>query len=72
MWSDLRNVGERAIWTFIQTGIGVLIANGALDLGANSIQIAAASGAGAALSVLKEFAKKRTKKLERGSRKEKS
>lgn len=64
--TDLANYAERALWTAVQTFISVLALDAVLidgDVGA--LSVAGASALSAALSVLKEFAKKRRKALKK-------
>lgn len=48
---------EKTVWTFVEAFIGALVISPLVGLDANAIQIAAISGGGAALVVIKEFAK---------------
>lgn len=64
--TELANYAERALWTAVQTFISVLALDALLidgDIGA--LSVAAASALSGALSVLKEFAKKRRKALKK-------
>jgi hypothetical protein len=58
MTPDLKDMLERAVWTFIEGFIGALTISPIVGIEANSLQIAAIGG-GAALSVIKTFAKKK-------------
>ena len=59
MSDDLKDMLERALWTFIEAFIGALIISPMVGVDASALQIAAISGGGAALSVIKTFAKKK-------------
>lgn len=64
--TELGNYVERALWTAVQTFISVLALDALLvegDLGA--LSVAGAAALSGALSVLKEFAKKRRKALKK-------
>ena len=59
MSDELKDMLERAIWTFLESFIGALTISPLVGVDANSLQIAAIAGVGAALSVIKTFAKKK-------------
>lgn len=49
---------EKTLWTFVEAFIGALTVAPLIGVDASALQLAAMSGAGAALVVVKEFAKK--------------
>ena len=57
MSEDLKDMLERAAWTFVQAFIGALTISPMVGVDANALQIAAIAGAGSALSVIKTYAK---------------
>jgi len=59
MSDDLKDMLERALWTFIESFIGALTISPMVGVDANALQIAAIAGGGSALSVIKSFAKKK-------------
>ncbi len=59
MSDELKDMLERALWTFIEAFIGALTISPMVGVDANALQIAAIAGGGAALSVIKTFAKKK-------------
>ena len=59
MSDDLKDMLERALWTFIESFIGALTISPIVGVDANALQIAAIAGGGSALSVIKSFAKKK-------------
>mgnify|MGYP000853462048 FL=1 len=59
MSDDLKDMLERALWTFIESFIGALTISPMVGVDANALQIAAIAGGGSALSVIKTFAKKK-------------
>ncbi len=62
MSDDLKKMLEKTIWTFIEAFIGALTVAPLVGVDASAVQLAAMSGAGAALVVIKEFAKKKISK----------
>lgn len=50
---------EKTLWTFVEAFIGAITVAPLVGVDANAVQIAAISGASAALVVVKEFAKKK-------------
>ena len=59
MNEELKDMLERAIWTFIEAFLGALVISPMVGIAASAREIAAISGGGAALSVIKTFAKKK-------------
>ena len=49
---------EKTLWTFVEAFIGAITVAPLVGVDASAVQIAAISGASAALVVVKEFAKK--------------
>lgn len=49
---DFKKIGVRALVTFVQVAISVMIASGTLDVSVEGLQVAATAGIGAALSVI--------------------
>jgi len=62
MSEEYKIVLEKTIWTFVQAFLGALTVAPLVGLDVNAIQLAALSGASAALVVVKEFAKKKLSK----------
>jgi len=62
MSDDLKDMLERTAWTFIEAFIGALTVAPLVGVDADTVQLAAISGASAALVVIKEFAKKQLAK----------
>jgi len=58
MSEEYKVVLEKTLWTFVQAFLGVLTVGPLVDVNAELWQLAAMSGASAAMVVLKEFAKK--------------
>jgi len=59
MSEEYKIVLEKTLWTFVQAFLGALTVAPLVGLDVNAIQLAALSGASAALVVVKEFAKKK-------------
>jgi len=59
MSDELKDMLERALWTFIEGFIGALTISPIVGVDANALQIAAIAGGASALSVIKTFAKKK-------------
>jgi len=59
MSDDMKDMLERAIWTFVEAFIGALTISPLVGVDANALQLAAISGGGAALAVIKTYAKKK-------------
>ena len=53
-----KDILEKTLWTFVEAFIGALTVAPLVGVDADALQLAALSGAGAALVVIKEFAKK--------------
>ena len=62
MSDELKSMLEKTAWTFVEAFIGALAISPLVGLDASALQIAAISGGGAALVVIKEFAKKQISK----------
>lgn len=58
MKQEYKDILEKTVWTFVEAFIGALTVAPLVGVDANALQLAALSGAGAALVVIKEFAKK--------------
>ena len=58
MSEELKDMLSKTVWTFIEAFIGALTVAPLVGVDASAVQLAAMSGAGAALVVVKEFAKK--------------
>jgi hypothetical protein len=54
---DPKDLAHRAIWTFIQTFSGVLVASGMFDLEVGLLHAAAAAAIADVLVVVKEYAR---------------
>ena len=59
---SLKDMLEKTIWTFIEAFIGALVVSPLVGVDANAIELAAIAGGGAALVVVKEYAKKQISK----------
>ena len=62
MSEDLKDMLERTAWTFIEAFIGALTVAPLVGVEAETIQLAALAGGGAALAVIKTYAKKQITK----------
>ena len=62
MSDELKDMLERAVWTFIEAFIGALTVAPLVGVEAETIQLAALAGGGAALAVVKTYAKKQISK----------
>jgi len=58
MSQELKDMLNKTAWTFVEAFIGALTVAPLVGVDASALQLAAMSGAGAALVVIKEFAKK--------------
>ena len=62
MSEDLKDMLERTAWTFIEAFIGALTVAPLVGVEAETLQLAALAGGGAALAVVKTYAKKQITK----------
>jgi len=62
MSEDLKDMLERTAWTFIEAFIGALTVAPLVGVEAETLQLAALAGGGAALAVIKTYAKKQINK----------
>ena len=62
MSEELKDMIERCVWTFIECFIGALTVAPLVGVDAEVVQLAALSGGGAALAVVKTYAKKQISK----------
>ena len=62
MSEDLKDMRERTLWTFIEAFLGALVVAPLVSLDANTLELAALAGGGAALAVVKTYAKKQITK----------
>ena len=62
MSEDLKDMLERTAWTFIEAFIGALTVAPLVGVEAETLQLAALAGGGAALAVIKTYAKKQISK----------
>ena len=53
--NQLRDVGERALSTYVQSVVGLIAVSGVADLSLSTIKVIAVSAAPAALSILKGY-----------------
>ena len=58
MSEDLKDMLERTFWTFVEAFLGALVVAPLVSVDANTVQLAALAGGGAALAVVKTYAKK--------------
>jgi hypothetical protein len=59
MSEDLKDMLERTGWTFVEAFIGALTVAPLVGVEAETLQLAALAGGGAALAVIKTYAKKK-------------
>jgi len=59
MSNEYKTLIEKTVWTFIEAFVGAITVAPLVGVDASAVQIAALSGASAALVVVKEFAKKK-------------
>ena len=62
MSEELKDMVERAVWTLIEAFIGALTVAPLVGVEAETLQLAALAGGGAALAVVKTYAKKQISK----------
>ena len=62
MSDDLKDMLERTAWTFVEAFIGALTVAPLVGVEAETLQLAALAGGGAALAVIKTYAKKQITK----------
>ena len=62
MSEEYKVILEKTLWTFVEAFIGALTVAPLVGVDADTVQLAAISGASAALVVIKEFAKKQLAK----------
>ena len=62
MSDSLKDMLNKTLWTFVEAFIGALFVSPLVGVDANAVQIAAIAGGGAALVVVKEYAKKQVNK----------
>ena len=62
MSEELKDMVERTAWTFIEAFIGALTVAPLVGVEAETLQLAALAGGGAALAVIKTYAKKQITK----------
>ena len=65
MSKEYKVVLEKTLWTFVQAFLGALTVAPLVGVDADAVQLAAISGASAALVVVKEFAKKQLVAVEK-------
>ncbi len=59
---DLKDMLERTLWTFVEAFLGALVVAPLISVDANTLELAALAGGGAALAVVKTSAKKQITK----------
>ena len=57
MSEELKDMLERTIWTFVEAFLGALVVAPLISVDANTLELAALAGGGAALAVVKTYAK---------------
>jgi hypothetical protein len=62
MSEELKDMLERTFWTFVEAFLGGLVVAPLVSVDANTVQLAALAGGGAALAVVKSYAKKQISK----------
>ena len=62
MSEELKDMLERTFWTFVEAFLGALVVAPLVSIDANTVQLAALAGGGAALAVVKTYAKKQISK----------
>jgi len=62
MSAEYKVILEKTVWTFVEAFISALTVAPLVGVDADAVQLAAISGASAALVVIKEFAKKQLAK----------
>tara|TARA_R110002020_G_scaffold324013_4_gene539833 strand:- start:32123 stop:32410 length:288 start_codon:yes stop_codon:yes gene_type:complete len=62
MSEDLKDMLERTLWTFVEAFLGALVVAPLISVDANTLELAALAGGGAALAVVKTYAKKQISK----------
>ena len=62
MSEELKDMLERTFWTFVEAFLGGLVVAPLISVDANTVQLAALAGGGAALAVVKTYAKKQISK----------
>lgn len=65
MSEEYKLILEKTVWTFVEAFLGALTVAPLVNLEANALQLAALSGASAALVVVKEFSKKKLGSLKK-------
>ena len=59
---ELKDMLERTFWTFVEAFLGALVVAPLVSVDADTVQLAALAGGGAALAVVKTYAKKQISK----------